>query len=97
MKRPFAILLVALSAGSSNSAAFAADHRIHLAQSGPAPASCTVGCGNQAGTCQSTCLGIISGVATNSITVVGSTTDPTQCYMNCTNQQLLCEQGCPRQ
>jgi hypothetical protein len=94
MTARLAILLLLLFAASGGSDAFGADGRIHLAQGTQSVTGCIVGCGTQAGSCQSTCLSIRSGVATTSVTIVGATADPTQCYLNCTSQQLICEQGC---
>jgi hypothetical protein len=52
-------------------------------------------CGTQAGSCQSSCIALASGAQTlPSSTAVGVTTNPTQCYLNCTSQQLLCQQTC---
>lgn len=90
----FVLLLLVASPGSD---AFAADGSTHLAQSTQTFTSCMVGCGTQIGLCQSTCLAISSGAATPSVTIIGATTDPTQCYLNCTSQQLICEQGCNAQ
>jgi hypothetical protein len=91
------ILLLLLVAASRGSDAFGADRSTHLAQGTQTFTGCMVGCGTQTGSCQSTCLAISSGAATTSVTIVGATTDPTQCYLNCTSQQLICEQGCSSQ
>jgi hypothetical protein len=94
MTARLSILLLLLMAISGGSDAFGADGRTHLAQGMQTFTGCVVGCGTQTGSCQSTCLAISSGAATTSVTIVGATTDPTQCYLNCTSQQLICEQGC---
>ena len=90
------ILFLLLVAAARGSDAFGAD-RTSLAQGTQNFTGCMVGCGTQTGSCQSTCLAISSGAATTSVTIVGATTDPTQCYLNCTSQQLICEQGCSSQ
>jgi hypothetical protein len=95
--RRLVIVFLLLFAVSRTSDAFGADRGTHLAQGTQTVTGCMVGCGTQVGSCQSTCLAISSGVATTSVTIVGATTDPTQCYLNCTSQQLLCEQGCNAQ
>ena len=68
----------------------------------PAPAlslqgfsNCTSSCSTQAGACQGSCLSLGSGLITSSGTVLGSTSNQTQCSLNCTSQQLLCQQSCP--
>jgi|SRR5882672_7118391 len=61
----------------------------------PGAAACSMSCNTQVGSCQGTCQAIGSGAATSSSTIVGVTTNPTQCYLNCTSQQLLCQQSCP--
>jgi hypothetical protein len=97
MTARLSILLLLLFTALRGSEAFGADGRTHLAQSTQTFTGCMVGCGTQTGSCQSTCLAISSGAATTSVTIVGATTDPTQCYLNCTSQQLVCEQGCNAQ
>src|SRR5262245_56099511 len=95
--RRLAIVCLLPFAISCSSDAFGADGRMHLAQGTQTVTGCMVGCGTQVGSCQSTCLAISSGATTPSVTIVGATTDPTQCYLNCTSQQLICEQGCNAQ
>jgi hypothetical protein len=106
------ILALVLLAGACFNGAYgqAADREFRLAQTTtPAPTitlnpppsqtfnNCMISCGTQAGTCQNTCLAISAGVATASVTAVGSTTNPTQCNLNCTSQMLICQQNCTRQ
>ena len=91
------IVFLLLFAAFRASDALGADGRAHLAQSTQTLTGCMVGCGTQVGSCQSTCLAISSGVATTSVTIVGATTDATQCNLNCTSQQLICEQSCNAQ
>jgi hypothetical protein len=91
------MVFLSLFAAFRASDAFGADGTAHLAQSTQTLTGCMVGCGTQVGSCQSTCLAISSGVATTSVTIVGATTDATQCYLNCTSQQLICEQSCNAQ
>jgi hypothetical protein len=61
----------------------------------PGSAACSMSCNTQVGACQGICQAISSGAATTSSTIVGVTTNPTQCYLNCTSQQMLCQQSCP--
>jgi len=97
MTARLASLLLLLFVASRGSDAFGADRAARFAQSTQTFTGCMIGCGTQTGSCQNTCLAISSGAATTSVTIVGATTDPTQCYLNCTSQQLICEQGCNAQ
>jgi len=54
-------------------------------------------CGTQTGSCQSTCLAISSGAATTSVTVVVQRDGSDPVLLNCTSQELICEQGCTQQ
>jgi hypothetical protein len=107
MRNLFVLVLLAAIAVATASVTLRAADEIRLAQNTtpiplPAPTlnqsftACSVGCNTQVGSCQGTCLAISSGAATTSSTIVGVTTSPTQCYLNCTSQQLLCQQNCPR-
>jgi hypothetical protein len=43
------------------------------------------------------CLNVIPGtnvLASNAVTSVGTTTNQTQCFLNCASQQMVCQQKC---
>ena len=66
-----------------------------LAPGTPAFNTCQVSCGTQVQTCQNQNLSLASGATTSaSVTIAGPTTNPTQCTLNCTTQQLVCQQTC---
>ena len=56
--------------------------------------ACLITCNTQVGTCQGSCQSLSSGLVGAVNTVVGTTTNATQCYLNCTAQQTICASNC---
>jgi hypothetical protein len=110
MRHLFTLLLLAAIAVTAGSGTSRADGKIRLAQAPvvtPVPltpptlpnqnfTACMITCNTQVGTCQGSCQALRSGVVSASSTVVGITSDPTQCALNCTAQQTICAQACSR-
>jgi hypothetical protein len=89
-------IAIVLTAGVSQSHARLV-RPFHLAQSTQTFAACMVSCNSQYLSCVSPCTSVV--VGTDSLTntassTVGKTTSQPQCYLNCTSQQQLCQQGC---
>jgi hypothetical protein len=74
------------------------DRAVHLAQSQTQTfAGCITSCNTQSVQCTNPCLNIIPGTNTlagTAVSSVGSTTNQTQCFLNCTSQQMVCQQRC---
>ena len=71
---------------------------IRLAQSQTQTyAGCVTSCNTQYAACTGPCYSVVPGTQTltgTATTSVGSTTNQTQCFLNCTGQQLVCQQKC---
>ena len=100
MRHLFTLVLATAIAVTCGSETLRAGGEIRLAQATittpvpqPTPSlnqnftACSIGCNTQVGTCQGSCQAIIAG---------GTSTNPAQCFLNCTSQQLVCQQNCPR-
>jgi hypothetical protein len=93
MRNLLTLVLVTAIAAICSSETLRADGNIRLAQATittpipqPVPSldqnftTCSMSCNTQVGSCQAGCAGL---------------TDPAQCFLSCTSQQLVCQQNCP--
>ena len=92
----FVAALLTVSVGLPNS--INRDRPVKLAQSQTQTyAGCVTSCNTQYAQCTSPCYNTIPGTTTLPSTAnssVGTTTNQTQCFLNCTSQQLVCQQRC---
>ena len=74
------------------------DRPVRLAQSQMQTyAGCTTSCNTQYTQCTTPCYLPVPGTTTlpsAAASSVGTTTNQTQCFLNCSSQQLVCQQRC---
>jgi hypothetical protein len=96
--RAFVFALAAFAALAVVSNPTQKDRLLHLAQSQTQTYSaCITSCNSQSVQCTSPCLNVIPGTTTlvgTAVSSVGSTNNQTQCFLNCTTQQMVCQQKC---